>query len=169
MQNQIYLEIFYRLGKTFGDEVKYSSVIHNGTIDGFGSKSFSKKPLWSEGYRQCCGTVLFKDNWASLSHRNLRQEYEYNTKKDIESTLNELSKRAEDKKVFGFAVGGNPEHVEEILDSFNEFKIVPLSSGSYFSQFRKGLVVVPRTRRIILCETQEPYNKNLKKYYKILN
>ncbi len=169
MQNQTCLEMYYRTAKAFGEEVKYSSMNFSGFIEGTGSVSISKKTLWSEWYATCCGAVLFKENWASLSHRNLRNESGYNTKKDIESTLNELSKRAGDGKVFGFVIGGNPEHMNETLDSFNEFRIVPINGGSYFSELRKGLVVVPKTRRIILCETQEPSNKAFKKNYKILN
>jgi len=169
MTNQACLEMHYKVAKTFGKKVKYSSIGEFGFSDGTGEVLFSKRSLWSEWYSSCCATILFQDKWASLSHRNLMHESGYNTKKDIEFSLDELAKVANSGEISGFVVGGNPKHMGEMMESLNKFNIIPINEGSYFSEMWRGLVVVPETRRIILCETREPDNKAFEKNYKILN
>ena len=169
MQSQIVLDTYCKVAKNFGTRVNYTSNIDTFGVHGIGETLVSNRTLWSEWYSSCCATILFKEDFGSLSHRNLKNETGYDIKKDIESTLNEMSKTTGISKIFGFVVGGNPEHMKEVMGCLNEFKIAPLNDGSYFSPMRRSLVVVPRTRRIIVCETEEPSNKAFKKSYKILN
>ena len=156
----------YNLGKIFGRKVEYHS---DASLRGYGNVAFSKRPLWSEGYASCCGTVLFSEKWASLSHRNLRHEVGYNTEKDIESTVKELIKKSRSEKILGMVVGGDIEHIEEILESFKKFGVSRIGYGEYHSESRRGLVVMPKTSEIILCETTEPGNKSFDKSYRMLN
>ncbi|MBI4116905.1 hypothetical protein HY449_04135 [Candidatus Pacearchaeota archaeon] len=150
--SEIRLRTSYYLTKKFGKEVRYNSFGPE-FGGGEGETIISNKPLWSEGYMSCCGTILLSDNLASLSHRNSGREQNYKVREDLKSTLNEMLSIKNNSQISGFAAGGSLEHLKQILEGFNELGIVRIGDGIYHNEnCVMGLAVIPRTKNIILCK-----------------
>lgn len=158
------LDARYNLAKICGKGIFYNPYrknIFTSKDEGFG---ISDGPLWSEWYGSCCATVLFGDKFASLSHRNLHHEFGYVTKREMEFSTKAMIKKGENK-ISGFAIGGDPKHIREIVESFKEFEIEILNGGKYVSDNWRKIAIIPSRKEIVLCEqdTQESEKK-----YKIL-
>ena len=131
----------------------------------YNEETYSKKPIYSEGFFNCNSVILFSGQFAAVSHHDLGSK---KSEVYIPEMIKTLVSQSGSTDISSVLVGGDSTHLQKNKALLTDYKIpvvaeycdswmdiATLNEGK--TLVGKHLFVIPQTREVILHSYLEDY------------